>query len=319
MECNPVFSWSFVIFKYIMLTLNIICPILLMVSLVKQFIVLIAKPDDKKEVLKIKNSILSLILVFLIPFIINLAISWVDDTYQISYCIENADYDGGETEYIDIKGNEDKKQSVIISPSDYDKPEVSSKYKIAELAVALSPTASPSQHLREPNANPWNKINDSRLNNFYEVMDTTIGQYGDNNAYASCAQAAGGIIRATADPDFNVANPAGQLNYLSSNTEKWDFIGVVNPGESFDEKCKPGDLLVCESHTMIYVGNKLAREKFPDTDGNMFQAGYVEGSHAVYPSIDNVQTEWRAFNIYRPTGKGDFSHPFISISKYLVY
>ena len=277
------------------------------------------KPDEKKEKSKIKNSIFALVLVFFIPLMVNLVIFWVDDNYQISRCIENASYEGGDSQYIDINGNEEKKQSIIVDPSEYDTPEVASKYKIARLAVALSPTAAPSAHLREPHANPWNKINDSRLNNFYEVMDLTIGQYGDNNAYASCAQAAGGVIRATVDPDFNVGNPELQLKYLSANPEKWKLIGVVNPGESFDEKCEVGDLLVCNSHTMIYVGNDLAREKFPNTNGNMFQAGYNEGSHAFYPSIDYVPTESRAFNIYRPTGNGNFSHSFISIDKYLVY
>ena len=49
MECNQVLSWIFVVVRYIMLAINIICPILLIVSLVKQFIVMMAKPDDKKE------------------------------------------------------------------------------------------------------------------------------------------------------------------------------------------------------------------------------------------------------------------------------
>ena len=317
MECNQVLSLIFVIVRYIMLAINIICPILLMISLTKQFIVMMAKPDDKKEFSKIRNSIIALFFVFFIPFILNLVIFWVDDTYQISSCIENASYEGGESEYVDINHTDEDRQSVIVDPSEYDTPKVARRYYIAKLAVALSPTAAPSAHLKEPNANPWNKINDSRLNNFYEVMDLTIGQYGDNNAYASCAQAAGGVIRATADPDFSVGNPELQLEYLSANTEKWKLIGVVNPGESFDEKCEVGDLLVCNSHTMIYVGNELAREKFPNTNGNMFQAGYNEGSHAHYPSIDYVATESRTFYIYRPTGNGDFSHPFISIDKYL--
>ena len=49
MECNLVLSWFFVIVKYVMLAINIVCPILLMISLTKQFIVLIMKPDEKKE------------------------------------------------------------------------------------------------------------------------------------------------------------------------------------------------------------------------------------------------------------------------------
>ena len=155
-------------------------------------------------------------------------------------------------------------------------------------------------------------------------MDETIGKYNDNNAYGSCAQAAAGVIRATVDPDFDTMGPKTQIEYLQANTEKWKYVGTVNAGEKFDEKCKPGDLLICSTHTMIYVGNKLAREKFPNTTGNMFQASYDDGgpsnpTYAKYPSVDSVITEGRTFYIYRPTSKGNFTKPFISTKKYLKY
>lgn len=317
MECDETLSFIFVVIKNVMLLINIICPILLMIGLGKNFIFLMSHPEDKKGLAKLKNSIVAFLLVFFIPLILNVTISWYDNTYNFSLCIESAKYEGGDTEYLEV--NDEKKKNFIIPSSEYDEPIISNKHKIAELAVALSPTAEPSGHLSEPNANPWNKINDSRLNNFYEVMDLTIGKYGDNNAYGSCAQAAGGVIRATADPDFNVANPEGQMRYLKNNPKKWKYVGIVKAGERFDEKCKPGDLLVCESHTMIYVGNEMARKKFPNTRGNMFQAGYVENSHAKYPSIDLVETEYRDFYIYRSTGEGDYQKLFISIDKYLDY
>ena len=319
MECNQVLSWIFVVVRYIMLAINIICPILLIVSLVKQFIVMMAKPDDKKEFSKIKNSILALIFVFFIPLIINLVISWCDDTYHISQCIENANYEAGNSQYIETNDDGEKKQSVIIDPSQYDSPVVSGRTKLARLAVALAPTAEPEDHLNAPNADPWYKIDDSRLYNFYEVMDLTIKNYGENYAYGSCAQAAGGIIRATIDPDFDVSSSEASLQYLFNHPDKWENVGVIRSGERLDDKLEVGDVLSRDSHLMIYVGNDLARDKFPNTKGNVFQADYSEGNYAKYPSIDYIETDFRDFYIFRPTGTIDSSRPLISIDKYLVY
>lgn len=254
---------------------------------------------------------------------INIILSWFDTNYNITNCIKNAKYDNKTPSYFDVYDNSKKKKSIKSDSSKYEKSESKGK-KIAKLAVALSPTAAPDDYLYAPNANPWLKINDSRLNDYFEVMDETIGKYNDNNAYGSCAQAAAGVIRATVDPDFDTMGPKTQIEYLQANTEKWKYVGTVNAGEKFDEKCKPGYLLICSTHTMIYVGNKLAREKFPNTTGNMFQASYDDSgpsnpTYAKYPSVDSVITEGRTFYIYRPTSKGNFTKPFISTKKYLKY
>ncbi len=324
MECNnQIFSQIFYIVKNTMVLINIVCPILLIISLIKQFIGLMISPEQKNGMNKIKNSILAVFIVFFVPLMINVILSWFDTNYKITDCIKNVNYDNSTPTYIDIFDSSKKKKSIKSDPSKYEKSDSKGK-KIAKLAVALSPTAAPDNHLYAPNANPWLKIDDSRLSDFFEVMDETIGKYNDNNAYGSCAQAAAGIIRATVDPDFETMGPEAQIEYLNANTEKWKYVGTVNAGESFDEKCKPGDLLVCTQHTMIYVGNTLAKKKFPDTTGNMFQASYDDGgghtpTYAKYPSIDSVVTEGRTFSIYRPTGKGNFTKPFISIKKYLKY
>lgn len=323
MECNQILSQIFYIIKNIMVLINIVCPIILIISLITQFTKLMISPDQKNGMSKIKNSIIALFVAFFIPLMVNVILSWFDTNYNITNCIKNAKYDNQTPSYVDINDNSKKKKSIKSDPSKYEKSESKGK-KIAKLAVALSPTAAPDDHLYAPNANPWLKINDSRLNDYFEVMDETIGKYNDNNAYGSCAQAAAGVIRATVDPDFDTMGPKTQIEYLQANTEKWKYVGTVNAGEKFDEKCKPGDLLICSTHTMIYVGNKLAREKFPNTTGNMFQASYDDGgpsapTYAKYPSIDSVITEGRTFYIYRPTSKGNYTKPFISTKKYLKY
>ena len=194
---------------------------------------------------------------------------------------------------------------------------------IADLAVATASDAQTKKgedvHIYEPNAYPWNKVNDPKLSAFFEVMDAVYHE-GDNKAYASCAQAAAAIIRATVDPDFETVNPQGQSRYLKDNTEKWEHVGTLKAGDKVDEKCQPGDILNTTTgwnHTLIYVGNEATKSKFKNSIGNIWQAGYTEGDHAKYPAIDYVESFPVSFEIYRPTGKGEFKNEFIDISKYV--
>ena len=100
------------------------------------------------------------------------------------------------------------------------------------------------------------------------------------------------------------------------------FLPALINDDNVDEICQPGDVLIISQgnsgHTIIYVGNELVRKKFPNSDGNMFQAAY-NGHYAKYPSIDKVTKPGRDFNLYRPTGKGEFKNPFINISDYIDF
>ena len=195
---------------------------------------------------------------------------------------------------------------------------------IASLALATAPAAQtrPNEdvHIYEPNIFPWNKVDDERLIPFYNVMDA-VYHPGENKAYASCAQAAAAIIKATVDPDFNTANPLGQQNYVKSNPDKWLHAGTVKAFEKYEEKCKPGDILITNDggweHTMIYLGNEVVRTRFPNSIGNVWQAGYGEGIHAKYPAIDYMPPAPVSFEIYRPTGGGTFNYPFVDVSQYV--
>ena len=201
---------------------------------------------------------------------------------------------------------------------------------IAKLAVALAGTAIPEGQLHTGTAYATDEIPDPRLFDYYEVMHETIIKYppkdpnnpntSNNYARASCVQAAAGVIRATVDPDIDSSAPYGFEKYLTDNTEKWTLVEELNPTDILDEHCQPGDVLVysscekCAGHAAIYVGNKLARVKFPNTTGNVFEANYsVRG----YPYINYYNTSGYKFKVFRPTGKGTFIYPFIDITKYL--
>ena len=221
----------------------------------------------------------------------------------------------------------------------------SSGNKIADLAVRVAPVASPDDFKSAPNAYPWTPpatgAGYPEYLDFERIMYETIGKYpshdpnnpnstgdGYNNcAYASCAQAAGAIIRATVDPDFTTGCPCDEMEYLQKNTEKWQLAGEVTPDQDRASVCKPGDLLITcgeaigscatgSGHVMIYVGNELARTKFPNTKADVFEAAYG-GSYALYPKLSDRTGDDRTYKIYRPTGRGDFYYPFIDIDSVL--
>lgn len=218
--------------------------------------------------------------------------------------------------------------------------------KIADLAVRVTPIASPEDAKSAPNAYPWTPpatgAGYTEYLDFERIMYETVGKYpshdpsnpnstgdGYNNcAYGSCAQAAGAIIRATVDPDFSTGCPCAELAYLQKNTEKWQLAGEVTAGQDRASVCQPGDLLVTcgdsapgncatgSGHVMIYVGNALARTKFPNTNADIFEAAYG-GSYSKYPRLSD-RTDDRTFQIYRPTGRGEFYYPFIDIEAVLA-
>ncbi len=309
-------------------------------------IVLNGKDDDLKEALKVTvKRIIAGLIIFFLPAMINYVFTGILDTSDINFlaCMETASKEkvkelkeredkAAERERKRQEAEDKKKLKEAYEEEQARKAKQKEKFEewkkhhggnanIAELAVFLSPTATPEGHLEQPEGNPWRQIPDSRLNNHYKIMDATIGKYHDNNAYASCAQAAAGVIISTLDPDFNTAHPRGQIEYLKNNP-KWELVTVVKSTDNVDEICQPGDVLITpegnSGHTMIYVGNELVRKKFPKSDGNMFQAGY-NGHYAKYPSIDKVTQPGRNFNLYRPTGRGDFKNPFININDYIDF
>lgn len=188
---------------------------------------------------------------------------------------------------------------------------------IAKLAVNMAATASPEERIPGVEANPWFDNGDPRIDNLVQIMDATLGAWDGNNAYASCCQAACGVIAAAADPDIAPAHWVGDGN----TDEPWDsgmggsgcptatlWYAKSHPdlytevGESLlISELEPGDLLASETHVMIYVGEEAARERFPGTDANFYQASFNSGGPCLYAGlsrIDNVD----GFTVFRLRG-----------------
>lgn len=361
---DPALANILSIIKRIFLIIEIIVPILLIIFTIVKFIKIIKKPDDKLKMKSILNGFVATIIIFLIPNILNVIMSIIGFSNDFSSCWNSSSTFNISSKYIESPNKSDKEPiKVYIDPDEYDRgstginPNISnnntsingstSGEKMARLAVRISPNADPDQRIL---CHPWLHWGADRatvgkkMSDYVKIMDATTTKYlGDtsnpnhkitsgnynNPAYCSCTQGSGAIVRAIADPDLDMSGDVSV--YLRANPEKWVAVGVVKPGEKFDDKCKPGDLLVhrkpdnlneraTSSHTMMYVGNEIAKEKFPNTKGNIFQTGYNsrDVDHSWGPQINYMETDSREFTIWRSTGKGEFYYPFIDIEKVLA-
>ena len=67
---------------------------------------------------------------------------------------------------------------------------------------------------------------------------------------------------------------------------------------------------------MIYVGNELVRQRFPDSDGDMYEASYEEKR---YPTIKkHIKVKGSYARVYRYTGNGNSYYKPIDIESVLA-
>lgn len=319
--------------KHALSIIHIFVPIILIVFASISFFRLINNPEDKNGVKRIVNQFIAAVVVFFIPIILNVIMSLIGMKTYFSMCWNEASdkISLGTTYYDDGR----VRKKIIYDSKNYEIGNSYNESGTAELAVKVVPTATPQGPLYTPkdykNGGAWCKINDPRLYDYFKIMDSVIGSYpshdrnnparingiNNNNAYASCVQAVVGIVRATVDPDFESGSPALALEYLDQNTEKWNLVTRLPAGKRYDTACEPGDIIVLEgsSHFMLYVGNDLVREKFPNSNGNMYEASYSQNR---YPAITHQGVVGGTYaRIYRFTGKGTHYYPFIDVDKVL--
>ena len=118
--CSDAALSSFLgVVKNILNLIQIIGPILCIISLTITLIKMVSNPDEKKLPNKIKNSILALILLFFIPLIVNVVMSMAGDSTDLSSCWNSANGSGNSLTFIPIDDNGNKR--FISNPDDYQK------------------------------------------------------------------------------------------------------------------------------------------------------------------------------------------------------
>ena len=101
--------------------IQIIGPILALISLSLHFIRLVKNPDDKKGLKRIDISIQALLLLFFVPMFVNAVMGWMDTSTQFSSCWNNADFSAGTSTY--VSPGDEKRTTIYTDPGDYQKGE----------------------------------------------------------------------------------------------------------------------------------------------------------------------------------------------------
>ena len=108
--------------KKILTLIQIIVPILLIVSSAIHIFKLVQDPEDKKRKKGILNSLIAAVVVFFIPMLIDVVISMVGDDVTFSACWNNANSNiAREVTYIPIEEDRKKSRGFITDPSEYEK------------------------------------------------------------------------------------------------------------------------------------------------------------------------------------------------------
>lgn len=100
--------------KTVLNIIQIVGPILSIVGLAVCFVKLTVNPDDKKYKAGLKNSLISLVVLFMVPFLVNLSMSMADNTFDLATCWNHAEEVaslGEDSEYVEI--HEDKKENIV--------------------------------------------------------------------------------------------------------------------------------------------------------------------------------------------------------------
>ncbi len=109
-DCSSPTLWSILnVTKKAFTLIQIIAPILLIISLIMNITKLVSNPEDKKAGKKIKNAILATIIIFFIPLVVNVLMNALGEDFSISSCWNSTNDEYNEPSYIDDTENSRKK------------------------------------------------------------------------------------------------------------------------------------------------------------------------------------------------------------------
>lgn len=193
--------------------------------------------------------------------------------------------------------------------------------RIAALACYVAGCADPEPAVTtgvSDGSRAWQAPDDPRYQNYKKLMDTAYA-HGGAKVYASCIQAAIGVICATVDPDAVDGSggvPEG-YNYFNNHPNLYQKMAYSNMGN-----LKPGDVLVTVrgNHTIIYVGNQMAQTYHPGATGNVYEASFHGGKYPNIATYDEGKFGYQGFTVFRPkTVNSSPSRPTIDLKSLIGF
>lgn len=121
--CNDAALASILaIFRRILNLIQIIGPILAIVSMVIHITMLVKDPEDKKRIKKLHNSILALFILFFVPVFVNVTMGLLGDGTTFSSCWNNAiEPSNNNGERYVSPYDDNRKSEVYTNQGDYQK------------------------------------------------------------------------------------------------------------------------------------------------------------------------------------------------------
>ena len=115
---NAVLGVFFKIAKALLSLVQIIGPLLLILSLIYLFIKMVQNPEDKKLPKKIFNSFFALIVIFFVPLLVTAVLNLVDESTEFGACWKSSSSDFGNAGYIEVDNGNDRVN--IINNGNYE-------------------------------------------------------------------------------------------------------------------------------------------------------------------------------------------------------
>ena len=255
--CNDIAIGGLLsVLNNILSIIQVIGPILAIVSITFHFISLVRNPDDKKAMPKIKNSIIALVLLYFIPLIVNIVFGLLGNSNDISACWNNITpiFNTGVYQEID-EGH--KKVWIFTLPSDYQKGKEKKEDSMKETNNKTDESTSAKKEVVEedttvsPKAQHIVFIGDSRTVQMYahSTGDWSGANYSsggvhelDNDIYVAEGSMGLGWLESTGVPAaeayFNsdsaivilmgvndLDSAYSYINYINSNASNWKARG----------------------------------------------------------------------------------------------
>ncbi len=240
------------IMKNALTIIQIVIPILLLVMATIQMIKMMASPDDKKSPKALLNKFIAALVVFFIPLIVNVVLSIIPDSFELSACWESA-------EGIAKTMNSNVKYDVISKKDKRKKVIDISKYKISDsdLEKLTKNKEESENNSNSNNSTAGTTTSVTSPSNGQKIVDYALNFVG--NPYVS----GGTSLTSGCDCSGFVYSILKDLKLYNGNrivSDDWANQGKKVKGGL--KNAQAGDVVVYSGHVGIYDGNgKLIESK----------------------------------------------------------
>lgn len=115
---DPALSATLKLTKSMISVIGTIAPIVLLTISVINIIRLVINPDEKKNVSKIKNSLIAAVVIFMVPVLVNVVMQMLDENFTVTSCWNSAGDYNGPHRYIKLS-DQRTPSNIFTDPSAY--------------------------------------------------------------------------------------------------------------------------------------------------------------------------------------------------------